>query len=291
MKMKKWIALAMCLVLMISLAACKNKEEKQPDDYISELPPIETAPQKDYTAEEIRDMYNGAVKKLAEAESYHMSGSTNSTTVYGGVLSSVVNSYNVKYSNVGGNLSVLYDSKLNSDGTDHSHIAYYDGEHYYYSITNPVWKYYKSTNDYQDFHAMDYLKTIETTEFSELRAMDQLDGSVEISFTVPMGKYMSDAIITLVGFMSETYEEDPVHVSFTLDAQGTMTYFYLSYTSTHYFFDQETEQTVIISMALDGYNETVVEKPTDLSTYENAVEETAGEEFEGVGILSPDDVD
>ena len=62
MKMKKWIALAMCLVLMISLAACKNKEEKQPDDYISELPPIETAPQKNYTADQIRDMYNAAIR-------------------------------------------------------------------------------------------------------------------------------------------------------------------------------------------------------------------------------------
>mgnify|MGYP002508391485 CR=1 FL=1 len=70
MKMKKWIALAMCLVLMISLAACRNKDKEQPEGLIQELPPIETAPQKNYTADQIRDMYNAALDKLAKAEAY-----------------------------------------------------------------------------------------------------------------------------------------------------------------------------------------------------------------------------
>ena len=291
MKMKKWIALAMCLVLMISLAACKNKEEKQPDDYISELPPIETAPQKNYTADQIRDMYNAAIDKLAKVESYHMSGSTNSTSVYAGMLSSVVNSYDVKYSNVGGKVGVLFDSRLNSDGSDLSHTTYYDGEYFYFSALGL--KYYKSTNDYQDFHAMDYLKPLKSdVELKEFRAMDQLDGSVEISFSVPMGEYMSDAVLDLVGFVSETFEEDPVHISFTLDAQGTMTYFYISYNSTHVFLEEQTEQTIIVSMSLDGYNETAVEVPADLSSYEFFDdEEDTGEDHGGVGILSPEDVD
>lgn len=292
MNKNKWIALALCLVLLLTLSACRNKEDKQPDDMIQTLPPIETAPQKDYTADQIRDMYNAAIDKLTKAESYHMSGSTNSTSVYAGMLSSVVNSYDVMYSNVGGKTDILFDSQLNSDGSDLSHSTYYDGEHYYFSALGL--KYYKTSNDYQDFHALDFLMPLKNdVELKDFRAMDQLDGSVEINFSVPMGQYMSDAVLTLVGFASETFEQDPIHVSFTLDAQGTMTYFYLSYTSTHIFLEEETEQTIIVSMSLDGYNATTVEAPADLSSYEFFAEEedTGDEDHGGVGILSPEDVD
>ncbi len=289
MNMKKWIALALCPVLMLSLAACKNKGKEQPQDLVQTLPAIETAPQKDYTGDMIRDMYNAALDKLEQVQSYHMSGSTNSTSVYAGVLSSVVNSYDVKYENRDGKVTALYDSRLNSDGNDLSHTTYFDGENYYFSALGL--KYYKNTNDYQDFHALDYLRPLGQVELKEFNAMDQLDGSVEISFSVPMGDYMSDAVLTLVGFHSETFKEDQIHISFTLDSDGTMTYFYLSYTSAHIFLEQETEQTIIVSMAIDGYNETAVEPPTDLSTYENFIEEGSDEDHGGVGILSPEDVD
>ena len=291
MKMKKWIALAMCLVLMISLAACRNKDKEQPEGLIQELPAIETAPQKNYTADQIRDMYNAALDKLAKAESYHMYGSTNSTSVYAEMLSSVVNSYDVKYAKASdGKLSVWFDSRLNSDGSDMSHSTYFDGELYYYDALGM--KYSKTTNDYQDFHAMDYLMPLKSDmELKDFRAMDQLDGSVEINFTLPMGDYMSDAVLTLVGFTSETFETDPVHVSFTLDAEGTMTYFYISYSSAHIFLEEQTEQTIIVSMSLDGYNGTTVDAPADLDSYELfSEEEIPDEEHDGVGILSPEDV-
>ncbi len=292
MNMKKIVAMVMCLVLLLSLAACKGKNKEQPTDLVQGLPPIETAPQKDYTADQIRDMYNAAIDKIAKAESYHMSGSTNSTSVYAEMLSSVVNSYDVKYANTDGKVQVLFDSRLNSDGSDLSHSTYYDGEHFYFSALGL--KYYKDTNDYQDFHAMDYLVSLgNDVELKEFRAMDQLDGSVEISFSVPMGQYMSDAVLTLVGFTSETFKEDPVHISFNLDAEGTMTYFYISFNSSHIFLEEQTEQTIIVSMSMDGYNETKVEKPADLSSYEYFAEEEDGngEDHGGVGILSPEDVD
>ena len=290
MKIKKWIAFAMCLALLLPLAACKNKEDKRPDDYVVELPTIETAPQKNYTGEQILEMYNTAIQKLADANSYHMSGSTNSTSVYGSVLTSVVNSYDVKYQSVDGRDRYFFDSKLNSDGSDMSHTTYYDGECYYFSALGL--KYYKDTNDYQDFHALDYLRPLENVELKEWNAMDQLDGSVEISFSFPMGDYMSDAVLSLVGFISENYEEDPIHVSFTLDAEGNMTYFYISYNSSHLFLEEQTEQTIIVSMTLDGYDTTTVDEPADLSSFENFIEEgDSGEDHGGVGILSPEDVD
>jgi len=292
MKMKKWIALAMCLVLMISLAACRNKDKEQPEGLIQELPPIETAPQKNYTADQIRDMYNAAVDKLAKAESYHMSGSTNSTSVYAEMLSSVVNSYDVKYAKTAdGKVRAMFDSNLNSDGSDLSHSTYFDGDLYYYDALGM--KYSKNTNDYQDYHALDYLKPLKKDlELKEFRAMDQLDGSVEISFTIPMGDYMSEAVLELVGFVSEEFEADQLHLSFILDAEGTMTYFYLSYNSSHFFLDELTEQTIIVSMSLDGYNGTAVDAPADLDAYEIfSEEEIPDEEHNGVGILSPEDVD
>lgn len=286
MNLKKWLSLALCLTILLSLAACKSGKEAA---LVDELPAIETAPQKEYTPEQVRDMYNSALKKIEESKSYHMYGSNNSTSVFGGVLSSVVNSYDLKYQVVDGKAVGLFDSQQESEGTDYSHVTYHDGERYYYAL--PDWKYFKDANDYQDFYALDYLMPIQTAELQELECMDQLDGSVEISFAVPMGEYMSEAILTLIGFTSESYEQDLVYLSFTLDKDGAMTYFYISYASEHVLWEEKTEQTIIVSMSLDGYDVTTVEKPADLDSYEDMVVVESGDDHGGVGILSPEDVD
>ncbi len=289
MNLKKLVSLMLCFAFLLSLTACKARK-KQPDDLVQTLPPIETAVQKEYTTQQILDMYNTARDKIAESDSYHMSGSSNSTSVFGGILSSVVNTYDVKYQKIDGKAVGFFDSKQNADGSDFSHTTYYNGEFYYYTYANL--KYYKDTNDYQDFFALDWLMPIGDVEPEDLDVMDQLDGSVTVSFSLPMGEYMSDAVLDLVGFNSETFEQDMVHISFTIDSNGAMTYFYISYTSSQTFMDEETEQTVIVSMTLDGYDTTTVEVPADLDSYENFIEEGGSqEEHEGVGILSPEDVD
>ena len=287
MNVKKWISLLICVVLLLSLAACKSNSGET-TYYIAELPAIETAVQKDYTPQEIIDMYNQARNKIESAQSYHMYGSWNSTSVYAGVLSSVVNTMDLQYRVDNGKALTFYESVLNGDGTDYSHTTYYDGELYYYNYAG--YQYYTDSNSYQDYVAMDWLKPIGDVTLENLNVMDQLDGSVDISFSIPMGAYMSEAILDIVGFNSETYDQDPVHLSFNLDKDGVMTYFYISYTSSQIFMDEETEQTVIASMNIDGYDSTSFETPTGLDTYENWIEEDGDEEYEGVGNLSPEDV-
>ena len=288
MKLKNVVVFILCLALLVSLTACKSRN-KESDTPVNTLPTIETAVQKEYTQEQIIDMYNKALDRIAMADSYHMSGSTNSTSVYGDMLSSVVNSYDVKYQMVDGKACGYFTSSQNADGSDFSHTTYFDGELYYYTYSNL--KYYKNANDYQDFFALDYLKPLGDVELLDMDAMDQLDGSVTISFSLPMGEYMSQAVLDLVGFHSETFEEDIFHLSFNLDSNGVMTYFYISYSSTQIFLNEETEQTVIVSMNLDGYDSTTVEAPVDLANYDNFIEEDMGDGHEGVGILSPEDVD
>lgn len=288
MNFKKWVLCALCMALFLSLTACKSRKT-QPDNLVQTLPTIETAVQKDYTPEQIIEMYNNARDQIVNADSYHMYGSTNSTSVYGGVLSSVVNTYDVKYQMVDGKVQGFFDSEQNADGSDFSHTTYFNGELYYYTYSDL--KYYKDTNDYQDFFALDYLMPLGNVELQDMDVMDQLDGSVTVSFSLPMGDYMSEAVLDLVGFNSETFDQDILHLSFNLDSNGVMTYFYISYTSSQIFMDEETEQTVIVSMSLDGYNSTTVDVPADLDSYENFIEEGSGDEHEGVGILSPEDVD
>ena len=288
MNFTKWICLALCLIFVFSLAGCK-RNKTQPDDLVQTLPPIETAVQKDYTSEEIIAMYNAARDKIVASDSYHMHGSSNSTSLYGSELSSVVNSYDVKAKNTNGTTVGFFDSQTLADGSDFSHTTYFDGEFYYYTYSDL--KYYKDTNDFQDFFAQDWLMPLGNVELQELDVMDQLDGSVDISFAVPMGDYMSDAVLTLVGFTSETFEEDLVYISCNIDGNGVMTYFYISYNSAHVMWDEKVEQTVIVSMSLDGYDASTVEVPADLSAYDNFIDEGADEDFGGVGILSPEDVE
>ncbi len=288
MSIKKIVSLVLCFAFLLSLTACKSRK-KEAEDIVQTLPPIETAVQKEYTTQQIFDMYNSARDKIAASESYHMHGSSNSTSVYGGVLTSVINTYDVKYANVDGKTVGFFDSEQIADGSDYSHTTYFDGEYYYYTYSNL--KYYKDANDFQDFFALDWLMPIGDVEPEDLDVMDQLDGSVTVSLSLPMGEYMSEAVLNLIGFYSETFEEDMVHLSFNLDSSGTMTYFYISYTSSHTFLNEETEQTVIVSMTLDEYDTTTVEAPADLASYENFIEEGSHEEHEGVGILSPEDVD
>lgn len=287
MNFKKLACLALGLTFLFSMTACKSRT-KTPDTTMQTLPPIETAVQKEYTVEEILSMYNGAIEKISAANSYYMSGSTNSTSVYGGILSSTVNPYNVKYQVVDGTAVAFFNSGLNADGSDIAHTTFFNGEYFYYDYADL--RYYKDTNDYQDYVATDWLMPIADVELQELDVMDQLDGSVDISFALPMGDYMSYAVLDLVGFNSETFEQDLVHLSFNIDSEGYMTYFYISYTSSQIFMDEETEQTVVAAMAIEGYDSTTVEIPTDLDVYENFIEDHTDEEYGDVGVLSPEDV-
>ena len=288
MKLKKIVAILACIGILLSLGACKNKGTTEPTVTIK---PIETAPQKNYSPDEIKDIYNTAVQKIIDAKSYHMHGSYSSTAVFGDVMTSVVNTLDLTYEVRESGPVGYFDVQMNQEGREIPHTTYHDGEHYYFDAYN--WKYYTASNDYTDYYAQDYLKLIGDSELKELSFMDQLDGSLELSFSVPMGEYKSEGILGLIGeFTSENVEQDMVTVSATIDAEGTLTYFYVSFTSELDILGEASEQTIILSLSMDGYDSTVVETP-DLALYENNV--TDPDEFEDehehVGILSPEDVD
>lgn len=291
MTFKKWLCFALCVCMLLSLAACGGSKEKTAP--VETLPAIPTAPQKDYTEDMIKDMYNEAVKKLVDSKSYHMNGSWNSTTVFGDVIATVVTSVDCKYQVKDSGAVGFFDCQMFRDGVELPHTTYYDGENYYFYAYD--WKYYTNSNDYTDYYAHDYLKPVGDVALQDLEVMDQLDGSVEISFSLPMGEYKSDAVLGLIGSetQSATIDEDIISLTMNIDENGALTYFYISFGSKLMMLDEETEQTIIVSMSLDGYDATTVETPTDLASYENNIVETLpeGEEHEHVGILSPEDVD
>ena len=289
MKLKKIVAILACFGILLSLGACKGNRSST--DPVVTLKPIETAPQKNYSPEEIKDIYNTAVKKIIDAKSYHMFGSYNSAAAFGDVVSSVVNSVDLTYEVRENGPVGYFDVMMKQEGREIPHTTYHDGQHYYFDAYN--WKYYTATNDYTDYYAQDFLKLIGDAELKELSFMDQLDGSLELSFSVPMGEYKSEGILGLIGeFTSESIDQDLVTVSAIIDAEGTLTYFYISFTSYLEILGEASEQTIIISMSIDGYDSTAVETP-DLALYENNVTDPDefGDEHEHVGILSPEDVD
>lgn len=291
MTLKKCLTFVLCVLLLLSLVACKDKTEPERTQTIESLPPIETAVQKEYTPEEILSMYNTAVQRISDADSYHMSGSWNSTSVFDGIMSTVVNTMDLKYAKGDKGPVAYFDAVMNTDGRETPHTTYHEGEFYYFDAFN--WKYYTKSNDYTDFYADEFLSLLGDVELKNLEHNDQLDGSVEISFDIPMGEYQSVAILGILGdFTNENIDNDILSVRLTIDKDGNLIYFYMSFNSQLALLDSTADQTVVVSMSVDGYNATEVQAPTDLSLYENNVTETSPDgEHNHVGILSPEDVD
>ena len=80
---KKILAMVLCVMLLLSLCACSGDT---PDGEDFSLVPIPTAEQKEYSMEDMLSVYNSAVQKILDAESYHLTGSVNSTAVMGDVI-------------------------------------------------------------------------------------------------------------------------------------------------------------------------------------------------------------
>ena len=286
MKLKKIIAILACFGILLSLAACKNATTSDPTVTFQA---IETAPQKNYSVEEIKEIYNTAVQKIIDAQSYHMYGSYSSTTVFGDIMSSVVSSVDLSYEVQENGPVGFFDVMLNREGQELPHTTYHEGERYYFYAYD--WKYFTESNDYTDYYAHEFLKLLGDSELQDLVFMDQLDGSLEISFSLPMGEYGSEGILGILGdFTSENVDQDLVTLSVTIDAEGTLTYFYISFNSLLEILGEASEQTIILSMSMDGYDSTTVEAPSDLSLYEDNVVQDVEGEWEPVGNLSPEDV-
>ncbi len=287
MKMKKIIALFLCTVLLLSLGACKRTKEVEVTT--PSFKPIETAPQKEYTDQDIKDIYNTAVQKIIDSKSYHMNGSYSSTSVYGEMMATVVSTVDLTYEVRETGPVGYFDVMLNREGNEMPHTTYHDHEHYYFYAYD--WKYYTNTNDYTDYYAQDFLKLLGDVEIKNADTMDQMDGSLELTFDVRMGDYDSTGILGIIGdFTSETVADDILSISVTIDENGVLTYFYMSFNSQVMVLDESAEQTIVLSMSMDGYDTVTVTTP-NLEEYENNVVEQEEHEHDQVGILSPEDVD
>ena len=287
MTLKKIICMLLCCALILSLAGCGKKEKTQP---LNTIPSVETAPQKNYTQDDIKQLYNAAVQKMIDSKSYHMSGSWNSPTANGDDPTSVVTSIDLKYQNGDKGPVGYFDCVMNRDGMEIPHTTYHEGDHYYFYAYD--WKYYTKSNDYTDYYAKDFLQLLGDGELLELEYMDQMDGSVEIRFDIPMGRYNSPGILGILGdYVNENIDQDLLTISVIIDKDGNLTYFYMSFSSEVMLLDDMLQQTVIVSMTMDGYGTTTVQAPADLANYENNIQEVDPNGGQGqVGILTPEDV-
>lgn len=263
--MKKILAVILALCLLASLAACSSNDGTES---VSTIPTTQPVPQKEYSTQNILDLYNQAVEKIENAQSYQMDGSVSSTAVMGDLMATVVTSVDCDYAANNGDPMMVMKSSVNTDGTVKDHVTHFANGKYYFEFLNQ--KYYTSTNDYTDFHALDYLKHIEGKDVKDLSIKDEADGSRSLQFEIPFGAYPSEAINGwLGGLVSESVDSELVTVKVVIDAEGTMTNFYMSFATSLGFGEQRIDQTVVLSMTLSGYDATQVVLPSDLDTYEN----------------------
>ena len=286
---KKILAMVLCVMLLLSLSACSGGA---PDGEDFSLVPIPTAEQKEYSMEDMLSAYNAAVQKILDAESYHLTGSVNSTAVMGEVMATVVTSVDCKYQVIDGKPVVSMNSVEHSDGQETPHQTYIaDGKYHFdaYGI-----KYFTDSNDYNDYIAQDYLKIMDAPAVQEWDIIDELDGGMTIQLRVLFGEYGSDALYGwLGGLVNENLDIQLLDVKVKLSAAGEVEDFYMSFSSSVDFGGDPIDQVVVLSMLMDDYNATTVTAPTDLDVYENWIvdSEGGGEGDHGEGIgPSPEDV-
>ena len=286
---KRILAAVLCVMLLLTMTACGGGSSEGED---FSLAPIPTAEQKEYTLEDMVSIYNAAVQKILDADSYHLTGSVNSTAVMGEVMATVVTSVDCSYQVVDGKPVVLMNAVMNSDGEETPHQTYIADGMYYYNAYGL--KYFKDDNDYGDYIAGDYLKLIDSLTVQEWDIVDELDGGMTIQLTVLFGAYGSEAIFGwLGGLVNENLDIQFIDMKVKLSAAGEVEDFYMSFSSSVDFGGDPIDQVVVLSMLMDDYNATTVTAPTDLDVYENWIvdSEGGGEGDHGEGIgPSPEDV-
>lgn len=286
---KKILAMVLCVMLLLSLCACSSGS---PDGEDFSLVPIPTAEQKEYSMEDMLSAYNAAVQKILDAESYHLTGSVNSTAVMGEVMATVVTSVDCKYQVIDGKPVVLMNSVEHSDGQETPHQTYIsDGKYHFdaYGI-----KYFTDSNDYNDYIAQDYLKIMDASAVQEWDIIDELDGGMTIQLRVLFGEYGSDALYGwLGGLVNENLDIQLLDVKVKLSAAGEVEDYYMSFSSTVDFGGDPIDQVIVLSLGLSDYNATTVTAPADLADYEDWITGSEGMEEgdhdHGIGP-SPEDV-
>lgn len=265
-KLKQMLAAVGCLVCLLTAGCGREQSQKAPTQ------PVER--------ENSAKLYNEAVEKLLQAQSYTMVGSVNSSSVMGEVLTSVVTSVDCKYAAREESYVMRMEAMQRYDGLEFAHSTYYaDGKYYYDTLGT---KYIKTENDLGDFAAADYAMLVEDSALTNYTIQQTHDGEQQVRFEIPYGIFYSDALDYWLGdFMGEDVRQRLVVVRATIDADGFLTGLYIDVENETSFTDEPVLQTVTISLKFSGYNETQVTAPTDLDAYEDQTQEYSGGQHGG----------
>ena len=279
MQLKKILAPFLAGVCALSLCACDPNDE-----------PTLPEPHEFYAVQDkVADLFNSAIDKLTDSDSYSMAGSFASTAevLSSGELTSAVTPVNCAYQS---GKFLIDASEANVD----PRITYFDGERYYYSLmmfgNEPV-RCFSNKNDHVDFVAADYLTKVDSEILFDPGFIENEDGTVELSFDIPFTLYNSPAMIGHLGMIvDETHQANPLSVQASLDQNGYLTAFVISFVNDTTFGDDAIHQEIVANMELSDYNCTVLTAPKDLDTYEDWTEDMPQVPTEGIGDHTPEDM-
>ena len=275
MRIQKLFATLLIGASLLSFSAC------------SEDTPAPPPPEDDpfvVLQDTVADLYNEGVKKITNAASYTMTGSYVSAAE---VLSSAELTSNLtKVEMTVANGTFFVDSMASNIDP---HTTYFDGTRYYFSDKTD--KYFTTTNDRNDFTAVEYLPLIHSEIIKDPQLTENPDGSKLISFRIPFNIYQSSGIGGLFGItFDENYAAADIRVTIMLDAGGYITEFLLSFDNMTDFSDESISQNISASMMLTNYNQAEVVIPADLAEYEDWTEDVGTEPTEPIGELTPEDL-
>ena len=278
MQLKKLLAPFVAGVCALSLCACGADSEPtlpEPNDFYE-------------VQDTVADLFNTAIDRLNAASSYKMTGSIASTAevISSAELTSAVTPIDCTYQNG----SFFIDAvEANVD----PRTTYFDGERYYYTLyflDDPI-SGFSTANDHMDFVAADYLIPVDSEILYNPHLTQNDDGSSDISFDIPFTVYESPAMIGHLGIVvDETHQANPMSVSASIDADGYMTKFIISFVNDTAFGDDSIHQEIVVGMTLQSYDTAVLTPPTNLDSYEDWTEDVPEVSSEGVGDHSPEDM-
>ncbi len=275
MRLKQVLASILAGACALTLCACGTREVPPPtqNEYV-------------VTQDTISELFNSAVQKLNEADSYTMTGSVTSVAEIAAseVLTTVRVPLECRYQEG----KMFFDS----DNSNDPHTLYFDGEIYYYCIedTNSTIKYFGTANDHNDYSAADYLLPIDAEIVLNPSLSVNDDGTQELSFSIPFAIYESPALIGWLGFVvDESHAANLLNVFATVDADGYFTAFSFSFVNDTDFGDL-IHQEIAVGMTLSNYNSTVITAPSDIQAYEDWTDPDVPESTHGMEEIPPEDL-
>lgn len=243
------------------------------------------------TGEELTSLFNAAVEKLAAAESYRMIGNVTSTaevisadgsgevvTLHSPVLTTVENG-----------------SFLNSsDGGDMPHTTYFDGTQYY--LTLPAdgedIHYRTDSNDYCDFPATAYLKTVNAEAVFQPSVIPAEGGGNMLTFDIPCALYDSEAVYGWLGsFLDEMHAAQELHISVSINPDGYPTSLYLFFSTVTPLGDDSIRQELAAGLNFYDFDSASLMPPSDLAVYEDWSESDPTADSAGFVEIPPEDLD